>query len=134
MGWIVGLDPGSKRIGVAVADATTRVATPLTVWDAKAWPDRLAELCAEREVELIIVGLPVSLSGIEGPAAVRAREFASEVESTTEAEVELFDERFTSAIAETALIESGAKRRTRKEVRDKLAAAVMLQSYLNSIP
>lgn len=134
MAWVLGLDPGSKRIGVAVADTATGVATPLEVWPARQWAGPLADLLQERDFELVVVGLPVGLSGNEGPAAFRARELADEVENASGIEVVMFDERYTTSIAEAALLETGTKRRKRREVRDKLAAAVMLQSYLNSIP
>jgi len=83
-------------------------------------------------VERVVIGLPRRLDGSEGVAAEQARHFASELERRTTAPVELWDERFTTVIAERSLIESGVRRRRRREVIDAVAAAVLLQSWLDS--
>jgi putative Holliday junction resolvase len=91
----------------------------------------LRDVCEEYEITLVVVGLPVNLDGSEGASAKAAREFAGRVAEATGCDVEFQDERFTSKTAEAALIEGGVRRRARKEKRDQIAAAVMLQSYLD---
>ena len=83
------------------------------------------------EVDQVVVGLPISLDGSEGPAAVAAREFAERVGEAVDAEVVLIDERFSSVTAEKVLLESGARRSERRQARDRVAAAVFLQAYLD---
>ncbi len=92
----------------------------------------IKKLCEEYEVATIVIGLPKSLSGDEGPSAHMAREFGAEVSEATGCEVVFLDERFTTVQAESALLESGMRRRQRRETVDKVAAAVLLQSYLDS--
>jgi len=89
-------------------------------------------MCVEYEVARVVVGLPVSLSGVEGAAAEKARSLAAQVEEATGCEIVFFDERFTTVQAEAALLEGGVRRRRRRETVDKVAAAVMLQGYLDS--
>lgn len=125
-------DPGSKRIGVAVSDALRIIATPLTVVDAHEPWARIGELLDEYEPAVIVVGLPVSLSGDEGPSAVRARQFGEELTRRFGRSIAWVDERFTTKAAEEALIEGGVRRRQRKDAIDKVAAAVILRHYLTS--
>lgn len=129
----MGLDPGYVRVGVAVSDPLGITAQPHSSLVASA-PDiveRIASLVAELDVERIVVGLPVSLDGSEGPAASAARGFAAEVSAGVDVEVEMYDERFSSVTAERTMIEMGARREHRKRARDRVAAAVFLQSYLD---
>lgn len=132
-GRIIGLDPGERRIGVAVSDPTGTIASPVRYIDTKTddVDQILVELCETTGAGTIVVGLPISLDGSEGPSARRTREFADHVREVTGLDVVLQDERFTSHTAEAALISGGVKRRARKEKRDQVAAAVMLQSYLD---
>jgi putative Holliday junction resolvase len=138
-GGILGLDPGERRIGVAMAVPGGSVALPLGVLDATGdWGAALAELVAEHAVAAVVVGLPVSLSGSEGPAAARAREFAAAVGQRLGLPVHLVDERLSSVAAGRALAEAGARARrgartsrTRGAV-DRSAAAVILQAWLDS--
>jgi putative Holliday junction resolvase len=130
----LGLDPGSRRIGVALSDLTGTIALPHTVID-RSGEDvaaKLRELCRESEVERIVVGLPLHLSGREGPAVEAAREIADLARKATGLPVDMHDERFTTVTAESALLEAGVRRRKRREVRDMVAATVLLQSYLDS--
>ena len=131
-GRVLALDPGSKRIGVAVSDPMRIVATPLEVIDVADFEDRLVVLVSEYEPTEIVVGLPVGLAGHEGPAAERARAFADRVSELTGMDVVVVDERFTTATAESALLEGGVKRRDRRRTVDKVAAAVILRHYLDS--
>ena len=93
---------------------------------------RIEAICAEYEVATVVVGLPISLSGDEGVAAEKARHLAAQVEEVTGCEIVFYDERFTTVQAEAALLEGGVRRRRRRETVDKVAAAVMLQGYIDS--
>jgi putative Holliday junction resolvase len=138
VGRILGVDLGSRRIGLALSDRSGTLASPLEVITRTGDPaqDRKAILAAaaEHEADIIVVGLPKSLSGKRGPAERAARD---EVEALRAAApehvtVDMYDERFTTVIAQRGLVESGMRRRERKQVVDKVAAAVMLQSYLEA--
>ncbi len=132
-GRILGLDPGERRIGVAVSDLTGTIASPVRYIDTQSESvlDAVSAMCDEEGVVTVVVGLPIGLDGSEGASAERARAFGAEVAEATGLPVEFQDERFTSHTAETALIAGGMKRKARKETRDKVAAAVMLQNYLD---
>ena len=133
MGRVLALDHGTVRIGMAVSDAAGIAAHPRGHLDAgEDVLGRLRELIAELDIDRIVVGLPVSLDGSEGPSAYAARAFAAEIAEATGLPTELVDERFTTAIAERALIETGTRRDRRREVRDGAAAAVLLQGWLES--
>lgn len=133
---ILGLDPGERRVGVALSDPIGIIAQPHVVLDRRAGDAVAAirDLCVEYEVTTVVVGLPTSLSGEEGPSAVKARELGAAVGDATGCDITFFDERFTTVQAESALIEGGMRRRQRRETVDKVAAAVMLQGYLDSRP
>ncbi len=132
-GRVLGLDPGERRIGVAVSDVSRTIASPVRFIDRKtedvAWA--LRDICDEYEISVVVVGLPINLDGSEGRSARAARTFAHLVNEVTGLTVELQDERFTSRTAEAALIEGGVSRKSRREKRDQVAAAVMLQSFLD---
>jgi putative Holliday junction resolvase len=130
---IVGLDPGTVRIGVAVSDPLHVTAQPHGNLPAQAadLDDRLRTLAAETEAECFVVGLPVGLDGREGAAAEKARELAERVATATGLPVELYDERFSTVTAERLLVSAGVRRGRRKEARDRVAAAVFLQAYLD---
>ncbi len=129
----MGLDYGTRRIGVALSDPLHITARGHTVLDAGD-PEviaRIAEIAREQDVESIVVGLPVSLSGREGPSAGAARDIAEQVAAATGLPVEMSDERFTTKTAEAALLEGNVRRRDRRKLVDQVAAAVMLQHYLD---
>ena len=131
---VLALDPGSVRVGVAVRAAGLPVATPvgsLLRSSSTFWPELTREV-RERDVRLIVVGLPRRLDGTDGEAAVSARELAREVEGRTGVHCELWDERFTTAQAERELITAGARRRRRRAAIDAAAATLLLQSWLDS--
>ncbi len=130
---IVGLDPGERRVGVAVSDAAGITAQPWGVIDLQRHDlaTALHRVIAETGAGLVVVGLPVGLSGREGPAAVRARELGATVADICGLPIEFWDERFTTTVAERTLTEAGVRRKRRRDVRDKVAAVVMLQSYLD---
>jgi len=135
MGRVLGLDPGTVRVGVAVSDALRITAQPHSSLDATdaGLVDRIGELVSELEVDVVVVGLPVSLDGSEGPAARSAREFAGRIAAGVAVPVELHDERFSTVTAERAMLEMGARRSERKAARDRVAAAVFLQTYLDGL-
>lgn len=130
---IVALDHGSRRIGVAVSDPLGLTAQPIGVIAAdEDFVEAFRNLVAEWDVERVVVGLPVGLDGKEGPSAVAAREFAAMIEREFHMPTEVWDERFSTVVAERAMIEGGARRQRRREMRDAVAAAVFLQGYLDA--
>ena len=128
------VDPGTVRIGVARSDRSGIIATPLTVVRrGKGDTDALAALAAAEEAIEILVGLPRSLSGREGPAAVTARQFAQRLaDRVAPLPVRLVDERFTTTTAHEALRARGKDSRARREIVDAAAAAVLLEAALES--
>ncbi|HSG79830.1 MAG TPA: Holliday junction resolvase RuvX [Acidimicrobiia bacterium] len=134
MGRVLALDHGTRRVGVAVSDSLRMTAQPHGTLDRDdpELLNRLREMVDDLDVDEIVVGLPVSLDGTEGPSAIAARAFAGEVGAATGHEVVLHDERFSTATAERILLEADVRRKKRKDVRDRLAAAVFLQSYLDA--
>ena len=130
---VIGVDPGTKRIGVAIADLETRFATPLEVVEATGKAAaRIAELAKENNAMTIVVGKPVSLSGAEGRAVDKQKELLEKIRAATDIEVLEYDERLTTVMAESALRAAGTKAGARKEIRDAVAAQVMLQGFLDS--
>jgi putative holliday junction resolvase len=130
----LGVDVGSVRIGVARSDASGLLASPLTVVRrGKGDLDQLAGLVAEAEAVEVVAGLPTSLSGREGQAAAAARTFAASLaDRVAPVPVRLVDERFTTTAAHDALRQGGKDSRARRDVVDAAAAAVLLQSALDT--
>lgn len=133
------LDVGSKRIGVAVGDETGLIATPVGVVPRGDGDHaELRRLIAEWGVDRLVVGLPTGLSGREGPQAADVRAFADSLitalaaGATPAPGIDFWDERLTTAIAERSLIASGVRRARRKTRVDAVAAAVILQDYLDA--
>jgi len=129
------LDIGEKRIGVAISDPDGLVATPLEVIDAKealAGGAKLARLVGDFEVERVVVGVPVSLDGTEGPQARRVRETAARLARFLPVSMEFADERFTSVEAKRRMRESGADERQQRGSVDMVAASLLLQAYLDA--
>ena len=133
-GRVIGLDPGERRIGVALSDPAAVIAQPHTVIDRRDGKpmDAIRAIVEQFDVETIVIGLPVSLSGDEGAAAEAARAFGGEVQSAIGRNLFYWDERFTSVQAEQALLESGMRRDRRRTTRDMVAAALMLQGFLDA--
>ena len=132
---ILALDHGSVRIGVAVSDELKMIATPLEYLPAEPVEEllkRLKSLVNEKDVEHVIVGMPRNMDGSYGPAAEKARQFVERLRETVPVPVRTWDERLTSAQANRVLIQGNVRRRERKQVVDKMAAAILLQSYLDS--
>ncbi len=135
MSRVLALDPGSRRIGVAVSDGDRTTAVPVGVVEVTAdrprLHRRLAELVAEHEAALVVVGLPLSLDGSEGAAAGRARRLGDELAAAVSVPVVHHDERFTTVTADRLLAEAGHDARARRKVVDQVAASVLLQSWLD---
>jgi putative holliday junction resolvase len=133
---ILALDHGTKRIGVAVSDETRTIAQPLEYIPAEPFADflvRLRQLIREKEVELILVGLPRNMDGSYGPAAEKVQTFVAALKNAVVVPIKTLDERLTSAQANRVLIQGGVRRDKRKSKVDKMAAAILLQSYLDGI-
>ena len=130
----LGLDPGDARIGVARSDPTGFLATPLeTVKRSRSDLARLAEIVVEEEAVEVVVGLPRSLSGREGPAAVKVRAFAARLaRRVAPVPVRLCDERLTTVSAEAMLRDLGRKGSKRRAVVDQAAAVLILQHALDT--
>ena len=133
---ILALDHGSKRIGVAVSDETKTIAQPLEFISAESFADfleRLKKLLIEKEIDLILVGLPRNMDGSYGPAALKVQAFVAALQSAVTVPIKTWDERLTSTQANRILIQGNVRRAKRKEKVDKMAAAILLQSYLDGI-
>lgn len=130
---ILGLDPGSKRVGIALAHEETRFATPLEVIDRTTTDPiaRIKALVDEMDVSLVVIGRPVTLAGGAGPAVDEQQRFVADIVAAVEVPVVEHDERLTTLIADQGLKAGGAKRAGRDAVRDAVAAQVMLQGYLD---
>jgi len=131
---ILAVDPGSKRVGVAVSDPSGTIAQALATVPAappETLAERLAGIAQEQEAGRIVVGLPRRLDGSEGPEAKSARSLAEELRRAARLPVELVDERLTTAQAERAMIDAGTRRARRRESIDQVAATLLLQSHLD---
>ena len=132
MGRVLGLDVGDKRIGVAVSDETRLIASPYCVIQSVGWgPDsrKIADIMRETGAELIVSGLPYNMDGSLGFQAKKVQDFLRVVEGLG-FPVEWIDERLTTVTAQNALIEGGMRREDRRSHVDKVAAAVILQAWL----
>lgn len=132
---ILGIDHGTKRIGLAISDELGMIAQPLEFVPAEPFSgflEHLKEIIRQKEVELLLVGMPRNMDGSYGPAAMKAQEFVAVLQNSVTVPVKTWDERLTSAQANRFLIEANVRRSKRKEKVDKTAAAILLQSYLDS--
>jgi putative Holliday junction resolvase len=131
---VLAVDPGSRRVGLAVSDPTGTIAQPLTTVAAEplnTLPERLADVAREHEATRIVVGLPRRMDGSFGPEAKAARALADAVRKTSRLPVEMVDERLTTAQAERSMISGGVRRARRKATIDGVAATLLLQSHLD---
>lgn len=132
-GAVLAVDPGSRRVGIAISDPSRKFAIPLTVLGAgESLADDIAEIVAERAVTEIVVGLPIRLDGGEGPSSKGARRLAKELEGRLGLPVTLVDERLSTVEADRALSATGRDTRRRRASIDRSAAAVILQTFLDS--
>jgi putative holliday junction resolvase len=135
-GALIGLDLGTKTIGVAVCDPDRRVATPVETIMRKRFAldaGRILALAAERRAAGVVLGLPINMDGSEGPRAQSTRAFAHNLAKLTELPIALWDERLSTAAVERALIAADASRAKRKAVIDAHAAAYILQGALDRL-
>ena len=135
-GALIGLDLGTKTIGVAVSDPDRRLAAPVETIARKRFnldAERIFALAAERRAAGFVLGLPINMDGTEGPRAQSTRAFARNLAKLTELPIALWDERLSTAAVERALIEADASRSKRKAVIDQHAAAYILQGALDRL-
>jgi putative Holliday junction resolvase len=134
-GRILGVDYGRKRIGLAVCDFDRVIASALEVieGDPAFAVDRIGEVARDTGAVLVVVGLPLNMDGTAGPMAEEARAFAGRLAAAVPVPVELYDERLTTAEAERILLDADLSRAKRKAVRDRVAARILLQDYIDSM-
>ena len=128
------MDPGSKRVGLALSDPTGTIAQALATVPAvpkETLVARLAGIAAQNHATKIVVGLPRRMDGSFGPEARAARELADELRRASHLRVELVDERLTTAAAEKSLLAAGVRRDKRRASIDRVAATLLLQSHLD---
>jgi putative Holliday junction resolvase len=132
---ILALDPGTKRIGVAVSDETKTIAQPLEWIPAEPFAgfiERFRQILAEKEVDLVLIGLPRNMNGTYGPAAQKAEAFAAALKGAITIPIKMRDERLTTLQANKMMIQGKVRRDKRKDKVDQMAAALLLQSYLDA--
>ena len=138
---VLGIDHGERRIGLAWSDPRLIMAHPGKVLQSRSWKEDLAylkALCSDREVGLVVVGLPRNMDGSEGPQAKIVKEFATKLAAGLGLEVVTWDERLSSMEADSVLDEQGLRRSTRKgrqrrkAARDAIAASLILASFLEA--
>ena len=134
-GRLLGIDFGDVRIGLAICDAAQVIASPLATYvraDAEGDARFFQQLVMSESVAGLVVGLPIHLDGREGEKAAQARAFGRWLAEITKLPVVFWDERFTTVDAERALLDAGLTNRRRKARRDRVAAQIMLQAYLDA--
>jgi len=134
---ILAIDHGTKRMGIALSDELGMIAQPLKFIEAEPFAkflDRVKEILREKQVELILVGMPRNMDGSYGPAALKVQEFVAVLKDAVTIPIKTLDERLTSVQAHRFLTEAEVRGRQRKEKVDKSAAAILLQSYLDGRP
>lgn len=136
-GRVLGLDVGTKTIGLALSDASLRLASPLeTIRRTKFRNDvmRMREIVETHNVHGFVIGLPINMNGTEGPRCQATRQFQKNLEEAIDLPMVFWDERLSTAAVERTLIEADVSRQRRGQVIDKMAAAYILQSALDSMP
>lgn len=130
---ILGIDFGKKRIGLAISDPMGIVASPYMTLEHRSLGEDLktiGEIIKNRKVEKIVMGLPLHMNGSEGPEADAVKNFKKDLEAETRCSVELIDERWTTVCAQRSLLEGNLSREKRKKRVDRVAAQMILQTYL----
>lgn len=133
---IAGLDLGTVTIGVAVSDGMRQVATPLETIKRKKFgldAKRLLDICTDRNIAGLVLGLPLNMDGSEGPRCQSTRAFARNLEKLTDLPISFWDERLSTVAAERALLEADTSRKRRAEVIDHVAASYILQGALDRL-
>jgi putative Holliday junction resolvase len=132
---VLGIDPGLRRVGVALSDEDGRIALPLSTLARRGDPallDALASLVQEHGASCVVVGLPLRLDGGDSESTRRARALAAALSARVTAQVVLWDERLSTAQAERSLREAAVRARDQRAVVDQVAATLILQSYLDA--
>jgi putative Holliday junction resolvase len=134
---ILGLDLGSRTIGIAISDPLGIIASGIETYrfNEERYDlalERVATVCKEKKVEMIVLGYPKHMNGDIGDRAKLCEEFKEKLEQSLQLRVVLVDERWTTKLAESRLLEADISRKKRKKVIDKMAAVVILQNYLDS--
>ena len=136
MNRVLGVDLGQARTGVALSDELRMLAHPLETIEnrsAEKVARRVRQIVAEKEVDCVVVGLPRHMNGSLGPAAENAQQFVEKLRSLISCEVVTWDERLSTVAAERALRDAGKKTRETRNIRDQVAAQIILQSYLDRL-
>ena len=130
----MGIDYGSKYIGLAVSDRSNTIAHSkevITRTDLKKDLETIKDYLKDYEIDEIVVGMPTSLNGTKGPRAQKTQQFINFLNNHLEIKVSTWDERFTTLIADQSMIDADISRKKRKKMVDKIAAALILQNYLD---
>jgi len=133
---VMGLDFGDVRIGVALSDVSRFLATGYETYTRKTTEkdlQHLADIINANNVQVVVFGLPLNMDGTKGIRVEKTEAFASKLQEKCDVAIEYYDERLSSVSAEEILIQSGVRREKRKELIDKVAATIILQSYLDKI-
>ncbi|WP_306143546.1 Holliday junction resolvase RuvX [Roseibium sp. MMSF_3412] len=135
-GRLIGLDLGTKTIGLALSDIGRGIATPMDTIRRKKFTidaEQLLEVCGKQNVGGIVLGLPLNMDGSEGPRAQATRAFARNLSQKTELPITYWDERLSTAAVTRTLLEADSSRAKRADVVDKMAAAYILQGFLDRL-
>ncbi|MBI3878402.1 MAG: Holliday junction resolvase RuvX [Verrucomicrobia bacterium] len=130
------IDHGTVRMGIAVSDELGMIASPLEFIPAEPFADflnRFQQILADKQVSQILVGMPRNMDGSYGPAAEKVRKFVTKLKESVTVPIRTWDERLTSVQANRLMIQGNVRREQRKEKVDAMAAAILLQSYLDSV-
>lgn len=137
MGRVLGLDYGEKRVGVALSDPTRFLASPHTMIERSSDAEviqRITAICAQQQVDLIVIGLPLNMNGTRGPAVEKALAFKEQLHAALpEMAMATWDERLSTVSAQRVLIDAGKTRQKRKGLVDQIAAQFILQNYLDAL-
>lgn len=134
---ILALDHGTVRVGVALSDELKMIASPLEFIPAEPWDAflrRLQQIIAEKQVERILVGMPRNMDGSYGPSTEKVRAFIEQLRAVITVPIQTVDERLSSVHAQKLLQQAGVKSKQQRGKVDQMAAAVLLQSYLDNLP
>ena len=133
---ILAIDHGTVRMGIAMSDELKMIAQPLEFIPAEPFSgflDRLKELMRDYEVELILLGMPRNMDGSYGEASLKVREFEAVLKNSITVPIKTWDERLTSVQANRSLTQGRAKKKKKRQNVDAMSAAILLQSYLDSL-
>ena len=133
---VIAIDHGTVRMGIAISDELKMIAQPLEVIPAEPFSgflDRFKALLQEYEVELVLLGMPRNMDGSYGEASIKVREFEAVLKKSITIPIKTFDERLTSVQANRSLTQGKAKKKKKRQSVDAMAAAILLQSYLDSL-